>query len=257
MSLPVAGAWYETIPLPGGVSLIREIHVAPWLRANVWHVRGRDRDLLVDSGMGLRPLKPELARLGARPVTAISTHAHFDHIGGAHEFDERLGHRAEADIHADPTLERTCGTGWTDTDFLAALPNAGYDIATYHVRPAPLTGILEGGDVVDLGDRAFRVLHVPGHSPGSIALYDEAAGILIAGDAIYDGELIDDYYHSDAAAYRRTLRRLRELPVSTVHAGHEESFGGETMRSLIDAYLAGGQRLTDLDAYLRPYRRRA
>ena len=256
MSLPVADAWYEIETLQDGVSLIGETHVRPFLRANMWHVRGRDRDLLVDSGMGLRPLK-DIALLARRPVALVATHAHFDHIGGAHEFGERLGHRAEAAIHADPTLERTCATGWVETHFLSALPEAGYDPATYGLRPAPLTGFLDEGGVVDLGDRSFRVLHLPGHSPGSIGLYEERTGILLSGDAIYDGELIDDYYHSDAEAYRATLRRLRDLPVSIVHAGHDRSFDAETMRKVIDAYLAGGQRMTSIDDYLKPYRRAA
>ena len=110
---------------------------------------------------------------------------------------------------------------------------------------------------MDLGDRSFRVLHLPGHSPGSIGLYEERTGILLSGDAIYDGEFIDDYYHSDAEAYRATLRRLRDLPVSIVHAGHDRSFDAETMRKVIDAYLAGGQRMTSIDDYLKPYRRAA
>ena len=47
------------------------------------------------------------------------------------------------------------------------------------------------GDVIDLGDRAFEVLHLPGHSPGSIGLWDPAAGTLFSGDAIYDGPLLE------------------------------------------------------------------
>src|SRR5688572_31671348 len=86
-SLPVAKDWYEVLPVSSGISLIRETHVAPWMRCNIWHIRGRDRDLLIDSGMGLRPLKAEVARLAERPVVAISSHAHFDHIGCSGEFD--------------------------------------------------------------------------------------------------------------------------------------------------------------------------
>jgi hypothetical protein len=61
--LPVAASWYETRRFGDNVTLIREAHVAPWMRCNVWHVGGRDRDLLIDSGMGLRPLKAEIAGL--------------------------------------------------------------------------------------------------------------------------------------------------------------------------------------------------
>ncbi|MGT2465803.1 MBL fold metallo-hydrolase [Mesorhizobium atlanticum] len=46
---------------------------------------------------------------------------------------------------------------------------------------------MEDGDVVDLGDRAFEVIHVPGHSPGSIMLYDRRDQILFSGDTVHNG----------------------------------------------------------------------
>ena len=102
---------------------------------------------------------------------------------------------------------------------------------------APATRLLEDGDVVDLGDRAFEVLHLPGHSPGSIGLWDASTGVLFSGDAVYDGPLLDELSDSDIAAYVATMRRLRELPVTVVHAGHEPSFGRDRLVELCDAYL--------------------
>lgn len=237
---PVAKDWYETRDMGEGVTLIRETHVAPWLRCNIWHVRGRDRDLIVDTGLGLRPLKLEVPRLTERPLLAIQSHTHFDHVGGLHQFDDRRGHAAEAEIIARPTWANTvidCGY-WTE-ESLAALPFEGFEIGRYRVRPAPFTGHLDEGDVLDLGDRAFRVLHLPGHSPGSIVLWEEVTGVLFSGDVLYDGELLDGLYHSDRADYRASLERLRELPAAVVHGGHFRSFGRARMRALIDGYLAG------------------
>lgn len=237
--LPVAKSWFAVERMSDNVSLIYEPHVSIDTRCNIWHVRGRDYDLLVDSGMGMSPLKAEVALVTEKPVIAVSSHAHFDHIGGAHEFDIRMGHAAEADIHADPTNEKTVvSPTYVNAETLSALPHAGYDIAEYALQPAPLTGTLDEGDRVDLGDRSFRVLHLPGHSPGSIALYEEESRILFSGDVLYDGGLLDSLYHSDKALYRESLARLRELPVSVVHAGHVDSFGQARMRALIDAYLA-------------------
>ena len=100
--LAVADKWYEVHDIGGGVNRILETHVASWMRCNMWLVRGRDHDILIDSGLGLRPLKAEIAALRERPVTSISTHCHFDHIGCTHEFAEQLGHHSEAEIHAAP-----------------------------------------------------------------------------------------------------------------------------------------------------------
>lgn len=246
----IPGDWYETRSLGGGLTLIRERYVAKWLRCNIWYLRGRDRDILIDSGMGLRSLKSEIPLLTERGLTAISSHCHFDHIGGAHDFPERLGHRSEAHIHADPSLAATAATGWIMAETFLAEPYEGFDHTRYCLTPAPLTGYLDEGDVVDLGDRVFNVFHLPGHSPGSIALYEKSTGTLFSGDAVYDGALFDTVYHSDRAVYRESLRRLRELPVSVIYGGHNEVFGRDRMIEIIDAYLAGGQTLGDVAKWI-------
>jgi glyoxylase-like metal-dependent hydrolase (beta-lactamase superfamily II) len=117
------------------------------------------------------------------------------------------------------------------------LPPGGYVQAEYQVTAAAATVLLEHGDVIDLGDRQFETIHTPGHSPGSIALWEKKTGILFSGDAVYDGALVDDAYHSDVDQYVDTMRRLRELPVTVVHGGHYPSFGRDRYRELIDAYL--------------------
>jgi glyoxylase-like metal-dependent hydrolase (beta-lactamase superfamily II) len=98
--------------------------------------------------------------------------------------------------------------------------------------------ILDEGDVIDLGDRAFEVLHLPGHSPGSIGLWESATGTLFSGDALYDGPLLDEVPGADIDAYVNTMDRLRRLPVEVVHAGHDPSFGRERLVELTTAYLA-------------------
>ena len=72
---------------------------------------------------------------------------------------------------------------------------------------------------------------------GGIALWEAASGVLISGDLIYDGPLIEDSYHSDAADYVRSMRRLRDLPARIVHGGHFTSFSGDRLRTLIDGWL--------------------
>ena len=251
MAKRVAPDWYETERMADGVSLIRERHVAPWLRCNIWHVRGRDRDLVIDTGMGLRPLAAEVPGLAERPLLGIVTHTHFDHAGGLHQFADRAGHRLEAEVIAAPTAANTVAdTGYLRAETFRALPWEGFEHTQYAVRPAPLTRLLDEGDVLDLGDRAFRIFHLPGHSPGSIALYEAETGILFSGDVIYDGDMIDNLYHSEPERLAESMARLRELPVSVVHGGHFGSFGRDTMRAIIDEYLAGGRRIPDAASWL-------
>ncbi len=254
MDIKLADKWYETHDMGNGVTLILESHVAPWLRCNMWHVRGRERDLLIDTGLGLRPLKQEIAALAERPITVIQSHSHFDHAGGSHEFDCRLGHEAEAHLMADPAAdepgEQVDYYPFIQAETFSALPYEGFDASTYRVTPAPLTGYLDEGDVVDLGDRVFQVLHMPGHSPGSIGLYDKAARTLFSGDIIYNGDLFDTVYHSDPEVYRESLARLRTFDVEIIHGGHFTSFGQARMLEIIEGYFAGRNRIADAEKWV-------
>jgi len=239
MALAVAERWFEYRTVGDGVTFIWEPHVTEFMRCNIWHVRGRDLDLLIDTGMGMCSLKRAIAALLDKPVLALATHTHFDHIGSHHEFTERLAHPAEAEILAHPTGENTVAAKYVDGDAITALPRPGYDVASYAVPPAPATRLVEEGDVVDLGDRAFEVFHLPGHSPGSIGLWEAASGVFFSGDAVYDGDLLDNCYHSDVPDYIATMERLRGLPARVIHGGHCPSFGRERMIALIDDYIAG------------------
>jgi glyoxylase-like metal-dependent hydrolase (beta-lactamase superfamily II) len=231
------GDWYETVDHGDGVSLIHEPWIKPFYRCNMWHVRGRERDMLVDTGLGAVSLAGALPWLNQRPLVTVLSHTHFDHIGSAHEFAERLVHTAESAILAAPDNVATLADPYATDAMFDAFP-PGWDAGRYGIPAAPATGLIGDGDVIDLGDRRFNVIHTPGHSPGGIALFEEATGIMIAGDIIYDGPLVTDCYHSDISDYLETMRRLREIPVSIVHGGHFASFGPERYRAIIDGFLS-------------------
>ncbi|TJV06371.1 MAG: MBL fold metallo-hydrolase [Mesorhizobium sp.] len=229
--------WYETIPMADGVTLIHEPWIKPFFRCNIWHVGGRDRDLLFDTGLGHFSLRRHVPLVAERKLTCVASHTHFDHIGCHHEFPDRCVHRAEAEILADPRNEWTVADRYATDEMFDGIPK-GWDTARYGISAAPAGRLLEHGDVIDLGDRAFEVIHTPGHSPGGIALHEKKTGILLSGDIVYDGPLIDDVYHSDIPDYVETLAALRDLNVSVVHGGHFPSFGKVRYRQLIDEYLA-------------------
>lgn len=229
--------WYSVRRLDDDVSYICEPHIQEFYRCNIWHVRGRDRDMLVDSGMGVVSLREWVPLVTERELIAVASHTHFDHIGCHHEFECRAVHSAEADLLADPTRENTLADPYVTDDIFDALPPEPYCSKCYAVKRAPATRLLEDGDMVDLGDRQFEIIHTPGHSPGGIALYEKAAEILFSGDILYDGPLIEDTYHSNASDYHASMERLLRLKVRLVHGGHFPSFSGERYRELITGWL--------------------
>lgn len=247
MSAPVVEQWFERRELGGAITLLIEPYVDPFLRANVWHIRGRDRDLLVDTGLGICSLRDFAPGLFGRPLVAVASHSHYDHIGGLGEFETRVAHPLDAEAIRRPGFasllvsdfppefrDELAGGG---DELVTAYPSAGFEPATYAVQPVEPTWLVADGEVIDLGDRAFVVLHLPGHTPGSIALWEAETGVLFPGDVIYDGLLLDDLPGSDIAEYVASMERLRALPVSVVHAGHYPSFGRERFLQLIGDYL--------------------
>ena len=236
-----AADWYETIRMSDDVTLIHEPWIKPFYRCNMWHARGRERDLLFDSGLGHFSLRAHVPLVTERPLTCVASHTHFDHIGSHHEFPGCCVHHAEAAILADPRNEWTCADRYATDDMFDAMPES-WDQSRYQVKPAHADRLLADGDIIDLGDRAFEVVHTPGHSPGGIGLFEARSGIFLSGDIIYDGPLIDDAYHSVVADYVTTLERLEKLSVSIVHGGHFPSFGRTRFRQLIDEYLRGKRR---------------
>ncbi len=247
IDLPVAERWFEATPVGDGVTRIAEVPVVEYLTSNIWHVRGAERDLLVDTGTGIARLRPVVEELSeGRPIVAVTTHAHFDHMGSLYEFDERWCHEADAFEIERPTdplrlvSERLSSAFREDMAFygfeppavlVLALPDAAFDVEAFATRPTKPTRTLTDGAMVELGDRAFVTLNVPGHTPGSLALWDERTGTLFTGDAAY----VDDPLGAeDEAELARSLRRLGDLDVRVVHAGHNRSFGRAELRALVD-----------------------
>ncbi len=228
--------WYETIRMSDNITLIHEPWIKPFFRCNMWHVRGRDRDLLFDSGLGHFSLKNHVKLVTERELTCVASHTHFDHIGCHHEFGKCAVHADEVEILVNPRNELTAADRYANEDMFDAIPE-GWNTKAYHVKSAELGRALQHGDIIDLGNRAFEVIHTPGHSPGGIGLFERQTGIFLSGDVIYDA------YHSNVMDYLGSMENLKSLPVNIVHGGHFPSFGKVRFRQLIDEYVEGKRKL--------------
>lgn len=229
--------WFQTRALEPGVFVTLEPEVDPMFRASIVTILGRKRDLQLDFGCGVRALRPALP-LSGKPVVAVASHAHVDHIGGFHEFTDRLGHLSEAaGFSGQPGFETFADEFRAWPGVVTALPSPGWTVADWTLRPAPLTGTLDEGDQVDLGDRRFTVLHLPGHSPGGIGLLDERAGLFLTGDAIYDDEILDDLPGASVPDYLRTMDRLRGIDFRLAIGGHGPEMSRPRLLAIAEDYL--------------------
>src|SRR6202790_885960 len=128
MTLRIADRWFEYERLTDGITRIWEPHVIRVMQCNIWHVRGRDRDLLIDTGMGIASLHDAAQHLFDKALTAVATHSHLDHVGSLHEFGYRIGHRQEA-----ATLKRASDNfsmlrNEHPVEMIESLERPGYDI---------------------------------------------------------------------------------------------------------------------------------
>lgn len=250
MDLPVADRWFASEDAGGGVTRLWEPHVDPFLESNVWHVRGAERDLLIDAGNGVGSLDDAIEPLrGGRDVVALATHAHFDHVGGLAAFADRRAHALDA---AMPTpgplvLVREAFPEWLVEDFryygsplpdevaLLSLPEPGFDPAAWSTPAVEPTSTVADGEAIDLGDRRLEVLHTPGHTPGSLCVWEAATGTLFTGDAFYVDAPLG---WEDRSAFEDSLRRIGGLPVRVAHTGHGRSVDGPALAEEIDRLLA-------------------
>jgi len=178
----------------------------PW-RANAYLVwDGRSPDALVlDPGMGAAErLIERVAANGLRLHLIANSHGHIDHIFDNAPLMRTSG--APLAIHPD------------DAYRLDAPNNYGFEM-----ERAVATVDLREGEQVRIGDLVFDVLHTPGHTEGSVCLYEERAALLLAGDVLFAGTYgRTDLPGGDDAAMVASLARLaRELPPAVrVLPGH-------------------------------------
>ncbi len=168
---------------------------------------------LIDAGTGqnFEDVKRNLAKFNLKPSDIgllINTHCHFDHAGGDWDFVasgcEVAIHESEARLLREGEETITCA-------------------AMFGERPKPVEVAreLREGNRVELCELTLEVLHTPGHTQGSISLYEPKQKILFSGDTVFrDGVGRADLPTSDAKALARSLRKLAKLEVERLYPGH-------------------------------------
>ena len=146
------------------------------------HVRfflfcGTKRAALIDTGMNRPDAKQIAESLTELPLILVNTHADPDHISGNGAFDS---------FYMNPSEEENYRA---------------------HGGRGELIPVREG-DVIELGERPLKVIDIPGHTPGSIAILDEKNRVLVSGDTVQDGNIFMFGPRRDLGVYIRSLGHL-------------------------------------------------
>jgi glyoxylase-like metal-dependent hydrolase (beta-lactamase superfamily II) len=161
------------------ISLVHPVYTNDPL--NIYLLLGSHTGLLMDTGCGLYPLKPIIDDLiGERKLIVVNTHYHWDHPLGNIEFGEIYIHEEEIDYVSNPY----------DVSYFKDSPNEIvkiYEEQNFLIPPAKSIKPLKDGDIFELGEIEVKIIHCPGHSPGSICLLTNT-GELFTSDVAYYGD---------------------------------------------------------------------
>ena len=141
---------------------------------------GDKKALLIDSGMKIHNAKEIAQQLTSLPIELLNTHGDMDHVGSNGEFEKFYMSPAEA------------------SNYYHVQKKTGYFIP------------VENGDILDLGNRKLEIIHIPGHTPGSIAVLDIDNRILYSGDTIQDGVIFMFGVQREFHAYMHSLKKLEK-----------------------------------------------
>ena len=211
-----AEKWFDTDKISEDTFVISEY--GHWEETHCYLLLGSKRAMLIDTGLGIGNISDEIKKLTDKPVFAVATHAHWDHIGGHKYYPEFYIHREEEKwITEKFPIPLEAVRNMVVKDCL--LPEE-FDIEKYEIFKGKPAGFIDDRDVIDLGNRKVKVLHTPGHSPGHLCFFEEERGWLFSGDLVYKGMLFADYPSTDPLKYFESLKKIEKLAVKKIFPGH-------------------------------------
>ena len=192
-----------------------------WEETHCYLLCGEKYAILIDTGLGVSNIRKIVDSLTKLPVMTVTTHVHWDHIGGHKYFDNIAVHEAEKD--------------WLSVRFpiplqvvknnLTRIPcdfPRDFDINAYQIFQGIPQRILHDGDFLNLGGREIQVVHTLGHSPGHCCFYEPERNYLYSGDLIYKGSLDAFYPTTDPKLFYQSIRRIRKYNIKKVLPGHHQ-----------------------------------
>jgi len=187
---------------------------APPMRFQQYLVLGQEKALLIDTGFGLGSLKKIVDGITGLPIVLLNTHGHPDHGGGNAEFGRPLLHPADNELYAE-----ACSYEYRYDELtrLWHMDEEAHKLQKERPEPLPVAD----GSLIDLGGRVLTVIHTPGHTMGSLCVFDEKTGSLFAGDNL--NAMATGMTESCASSIREflaSLKKLETFPVKAVYTGH-------------------------------------
>ena len=240
-----ANSWFKAKRVADGVWCIDDKG-----NDNMYLVEGKEKALLIDTGIGVAKLSDFVKTLTRLPVIVVNTHGHPDHAGSNNQFKAAYAHPLEFDA-----IRQMAGGGSRKNFESMTKGSSAADIVSIEeaskMPPAQLLP-LKDHQVFDLGNRKLEVIETPGHTPGEIVLLDSANKLVFTGDN--DNMLVWLFLPTctPLEIYLQSLEKLRrrEGEFNTILPGHGTPLPG----SFVDEQIACVKSILDGTCKGEPYK---
>jgi hydroxyacylglutathione hydrolase len=188
------------------------------MKEQIYLVIGNTKAMVIDNGMGIGSVLSEIRKVTSLPLVMVATHGHPDHAGGNAEFDKCYLNMKDLDVYREMVTKEYRANDihklfGDKGDYFAA------NLLPYVERLLPYSD----GTTFDLGDRRLIAYEVPGHTRGSMVLFDEKSQTLFVGDILTVRETwLYLGYSTTMTTYYRSLWHLkaRNIPAKRLLCGH-------------------------------------
>lgn len=190
-----------------------------WEETHCYLLCGNKQAVLIDTGLGVSNIRKVIEQLTPLPILVLTTHVHWDHIGGHHLFENISVHKEEQKwMESSFPLplqvvksNLTCKPCDFPKDFI---------LNEYKIHQSKVQPIVNGGDTIDLGNRTIQIIHTPGHSPGHCCFYEPERKYLYSGDLIYKGCLDAFYPTTNPILFYDSLKKIQTYSIDKILPGH-------------------------------------
>lgn len=197
-------------------------------------LEGTDSAVLIDTGYGLSNLRSACKKLCGKPTFVINTHGHLDHISKNGDFNLSFIHPSDIKVFDEHSSYSFRKKFIFDRMEKKNIPKSFFYLPIYGrkyrkqcvVRMSKEVGFLHDGMEFELGDRKLRIIHTPGHTMGSVCIYEKQTNRIYSGDMICSQGVLLNFEHSSTVeVYKRSLLELKYISNSNTRffPGHQLS----------------------------------
>lgn len=181
-------------------------------KCHMYLLEGEEKAVLIDTGMGMPGLRECVEELTKKPVMVINTHGHLDHVGGNCQFESRYLMEEDQEVlkeHTNIEFRKEMIKGFLQ-EFALPLTENEIEELSHAGQMVPYLP-LKNGQIIDLGKRALEMIATPGHTKGSICVFDQERRNLFSGDTACDQGILLFLPHSASVSdFLQSIQLLKK-----------------------------------------------